>query len=148
MGLDLILYKKTKDIEEMSMEEELDSELAYGRKTWALARFFMNMAEENVDDEYYFPITEEDWNTFIDSFEPFFKSEDICNLIREYSPEEDTSEKIYDLIEHIMNTGFGKYETYTLGAVWEAQTTLEWYEADREVRDAFEEGEVWLIVSY
>lgn len=148
MGLDLILYKRTKDIKEMSMEEELDSELAYGRKTWALARFFMNMAEENVDDEYDFPITEEDWNTFIDSFEPFFKSEDICNLIKEYLPGEDTSGKIYDLIEYIMNTGFGRYETYTLGADWEAQAALEWYEADREVRDAFEEGEVRLMVSY
>ena len=147
MGLDLILYKKTKDIEEMSMEEELDSELAYGRKTWALARFFMNMAEENAD-EYYFRITKKDWNTFIDSFEPFFKSEDICNLIKEYSSTEDVTGKVYDLIEYIMNTGFGKYETYTLGAVWEARAALEWYEADKEVRDAFEEGEVWVIVSY
>lgn len=145
MGLDLILYKKTKDIEEMSMEEELDSELAYGRKTWALAGFFMNMTEEDTNS---FRITKTDWNTFIDSFEPFFKSEDICNLIREYSSTEDVTGKIYDLIEYIMNTGFGKYETYTLGADWEARAVLEWYEADREVRDAFEEGEVWIIASY
>lgn len=145
MGLDLILYKKTKDIEEMSMEEELDSELAYGRKTWALASFFMNMTEEDTNS---FRITKTDWNTFIDSFEPFFESEDICNLIKEYSSTEDVTGKIYDLIEYIMNTGFGKYETYTLGAVWEARTVLEWYEADREVRDAFEEGEVWIIASY
>lgn len=145
MGLDLILYKKTKDIEEMSMEEELDSELAYGRKTWALARFFMNMTEEDTNS---FRITKKDWNTFIDSFEPFFESEDICNLIKEYSSTDDVTGKIYDLIEYIMNTGFGKYETYTLGAVWEARTVLEWYEADREVRDAFEEGEVWVIASY
>lgn len=145
MGLDLMLYKKTKDIEEMSMEEELDSELAYGRKTWALARFFMNMTGEDTDS---FHITKTDWNTFIDSFEPFFKSEDICNLIKEYSSTEDVTGKIYDLIEYIMNTGFGKYETYTLGAVWEARTVLEWYEADREVKDAFEEGEVWVTASY
>ena len=40
MGLDLVLYKKAKPIVEMSIEEELDSELAYGRKTWAIADFF------------------------------------------------------------------------------------------------------------
>lgn len=40
MGLDLGLYKRTKPIAEMPIEEEFDNELAYGRKTWAIADFF------------------------------------------------------------------------------------------------------------
>ncbi len=145
MGLDLVLYKKTKDILEMSMEEEFDAELAYGRKTWAIANFFMNICDTSDQYEYNFPITRAEWNTFIKAFEPYFKNEEFCEFIRNYQGYE---RHLDECVEFFLDRAFGIDEGYTLGAAWEAHAALQWYEANEEVQKAFDEGEVWLMVSF
>lgn len=148
MGLDLVLYKKTKPIAEMSIEEEVDNELAYGRKTWAIANFFMEMVEITDGNEYDFRISEGDWNTFYGTIEPYFKNEDFRNFVLNYRSEEDTTGDLYSVIEYTMDSIFGADGSYGLGADWEAHAVALWYEADAAVRKAFKDGEVWLMVSF
>ena len=62
MGLDLVLYKRNKPINEMSLEEELDNELAYGRKTWQIYYILRDISLKN--DQFY-EISEDTWNKFI-----------------------------------------------------------------------------------
>lgn len=148
MGLDLVLYKRTKDIHDMSIEEELESELAYGRKTWAIANFFMENVEITDGSEYNFRISEEDWNTFYKAIEPYFKNDDFRDFVLNYRNWEDETGDLYNVIEYTMDRIFNEGSSYYLGADWEAHAVALWYEADAAVREAFKEGEVWLMVSW
>lgn len=158
MGLDLILYKRIKPIEEMSMEEELNSELAYGRKTWAIANFFSRRCE-SIQDDYLFKVTKADWDEFMDSLhelnDPDFreKVEDLIDYenSNDYydTPYNEEYEKAYEELENWLDRALGDDSGYQLGLTWELAAVLRWFDADSEVREAFKNGdEVVLIQSY
>lgn len=144
MGLDLVLYT-AKKIDAYESEREL----AYGRKTWAIANFFMDRCEGN--DEYYYIVPEEIWDEFMEHITPYFSNEDFRNLIDNYSPYtvEAINLQLEDLIEFFLDQALDNNGPYTLGAPWEAKALLRWYEADEEVRKVYENNEsVYLCVSY
>ena len=152
MGLDLILYKHTKD--DMTLEEELDSELAYGRKTWSIAVFFRARCQ-CLDWDWYYRVTKADWDEFIDSLEklndPAFrqKVEDFIELYDTTEVWDEKLDKLYNELEEwydrAVNNGIG----YQLGFGWELRAVLNWFDANEEVQQAFKDGiDVRLIVSY
>lgn len=163
MGLDLILYKKdkNKNIEDMSMEEELDSELAYGRKTWAIANFFRRRCK--TVDRWEYVVTKRDWDAFIKNLDdlnnPSFrdKIDNYINVIHNYECNELklTLEKVEDImssyneLESWLDMALENDNGYTLGLDWELRTVLRWFDANEEIQQAFKDGmDVRLIVSY
>jgi hypothetical protein len=157
MGLDLILYKKNKNqnIEDMSMEEELDSELAYGRKTWAIADFFRRRCTPIYEDCEYI-VAEQDWHEFIDSLEELADVEfrDRLNFFLEMEYDENVDDELYKkeyiYFEKWLDISLDNDAPYTLGLEWELAAVMRWYDADDEVQEAFDndDEEVRLIVSY
>lgn len=162
MGLDLILYKRTKPAIEMSLEEELDNELAYGRKTWAIANFFSSRCEAvDPNYDYEFIVTKQDWDEFIDSLnklnDPAFreKVENFITLSTNWNIDEVDSETFqsfakdeYDL-EAWLDGALNNDSYYQLGLDWELAAVLSWFDADPQVQEAFKDGiDVRLIQSY
>lgn len=156
MGLDLILYKKNKNqnIEDISMEEELDSELAYGRKTWAIADFFRRRCTPTHEDCEYI-VAEQDWHEFIDSLEELADVEfrDRLNFFLEMEYDENVDDELYEkeyiYFERWLDISLDNDVPYTLGLEWELATVMRWYDADDEVQEAFDnDEEIRLIVSY
>lgn len=159
MGLDLVLYKSNKPFNEMSMEEELESELAYGRKTWAIAEFLYTRSEDVDGGGYEYKVSEEVWDLFIDRLsklvDPEFreKVEDYLEYDYEYmNGRKDPDEKyeaIYLELEDWLNDALDYDTGYALGLEWELSAVLRWFDADWEVREAYKNGyEVRLIVSF
>ena len=156
MGLDLILYKYTKD--DMTLEEEQAAELAYGRKTWSIAEFFQRRCEP-LKGDYYYKVREADWNEFIDSLdklnEPEFR-ERVEKCISRYenigTDEDESNEEFWkecNTIEEWYNCAVDNDWGYTLGFDWEMEAVLRWFDADANVRQAFKDGaDIRLIVSY
>ena len=145
MGLDLILYRKDIPI------ENSDSELAYGRKTWAIANFFRKRCKP-IKEDYYYKVTEQDWNDFINSLEdlddPSFRAkvEKFLTINPEVNKEYDD---LYEEIEWWLDNVLENDNFYVLGLDWELRAVIDWYESDERVREAFEDGApVELIVSY
>lgn len=152
MGLDLILYKYTKD--NMALEEELDAELAYGRKTWSIADFFRERCK-CLDWDWYYQVTKADWDEFIDSLEklndPAFrqKVEDFIELYDTTEVWNDKLEKLYNELEEWYSGAVNNDTGYQLGFDWELRAVLDWFDANEEVQQAFKDGiDVRLIVSY
>lgn len=152
MGLDLILYKYTKD--NMALEEELDAELAYGRKTWSIADFFRKRCK-CLDWDWYYQVTKADWDEFIDSLsklnEPEFrqKVEDFIELYDTTEVWNDKLEKLSNELEEWYSGAVNNDAGYQLGFDWELRAVLDWFDANEEVQQAFKDGiDVRLIVSY
>lgn len=152
MGLDLVLYKKTKPIAEMSIEEEFNNELAYGRKTWAIADFFAQRCTA-LEGDYIYNVLEEDWDAFM-------KALDMLNdigfrlIVEMYIDdcfndneilEDIVGKELEDWLDKALNN-----DCYCqLGLDWELAAVLRWFDADESVRKAFEEGyAVELLKSY
>lgn len=162
MGLDLILYKRTKPTIEMSLEEELDNELAYGRKTWTIADFFTSRCKAvDPDNNYEFIVTKQDWDEFIDSLDklndPVFRErvENFIDLSTNWNMDKVDDETFksftkdeYDL-EAWLDSALNNDSPYQLGLDWELVAVLDWFDADSQVQKAFEDGiDVRLIQSY
>lgn len=162
MGLDLILYKRTKPVMKMSLEEELDSELAYGRKTWAIADFFTSRCEAVYpDSDFEFIVTKQDWNEFMDSLTKLNDSafrgkvEKYISLSNDFNLGEVDNEtyqhflKDEEDLESWLDEALNNDSSYQLGLDWELAAVLRWFDADPQVQEAFESGvEVRLIKSY
>ena len=152
MGLDLVLYKKTKPIAELSIEEEFNNELAYGRKTWAIADFFAQRCTA-LEGDYIYNVLEEDWDAFM-------KALDMLNdigfrLIVEMYIDDcfNDNEALEDIVERELEDWLNKALDndcyYQLGLDWELAAVLRWFDADESVREAFEDGyTVELLKSY
>lgn len=162
MGLDLILYKRTKPAVEMSLEEELDSELAYGRKTWAIADFFTSRCEAVYpDSDFEFIVTKQDWDEFMDSLDklndPIFRErvENFVALSFDWDigeVDDETAKNFakdeYDL-EAWLDGALNNDSPYQLGLDWELNAVLSWFDADPIVQKAFKDGiDVRLMQSY
>ena len=59
MGLDLMMYNKRE-----YMEYNKITELAYGRKTWAIESYFASRSYPIISKEYVFDVPEEAWDEF------------------------------------------------------------------------------------
>lgn len=152
MGLDLILYKHTKD--DMVLEEELDAELAYGRKTWSIAEFFRRRCQA-LEGDWYYKVTKADWDEFISSLkklnDPVFrqKVEDFIELYDTTEIWNEKLDKLYNELEKWYDGAVDNDSGYTLGFDWELRAVLNWFDANEEVQQAFKDGvDVRLIVSY
>lgn len=152
MGLDLILYKHTKD--DMTWEEEQAAELAYGRKTWSIANFFQRRCQA-LEGDWYYKVTKADWDEFIDSLEKLndsafrYKVEDFISKSDTIKEWDDVFDKLYNELEDWYDDAVNNDSGYTLGFDWELQTVLNWFDANKEVQQAFEDGEdIRLMVSY
>lgn len=145
MGLDLVLYTAKK-----MYDYDNEHELAYGRKTWAIAEFFMNRCPRQAD-QFVFDVPEYVWDDFMDAITPYLSNKDFYNLIENYSPynEGEYNEQIEKVIECFLNEALENNEPYTLGIPWEAKAVLRWYDADKEIRELYEAGKpVFLCVSF
>ena len=152
MGLDLMLYTKTK---EQSFDDYKGwEELAYGRKTWAISDFFTEHCNcEPIDKESeLYRVSEEDWSYFIEVVEFYFIKPEVVGIIEKYLNDEyfveDEFEEDEEKLRKILDTAlFG--DIYYLGIFWEAAAVLNWYRADGKVREAFKKGQdVFLERSY
>lgn len=169
MGLDLILYRKHKDLKDMNLEEELASQLAYGRKTWAIADFFTRRCKM-LEDDWLFEITKADWDAFIEALSdlrnPDFVEKihtlieyDEVEYIRHMNNcipqltenilDEDEYYNLYNELEEWLDRALNHDYGYQLGLEWELAAVLRWFDANPEVQKTFEEGmSVGLIQSY
>lgn len=149
MGLDLILYRKHKDLKDMSLEEELDSELAYGRKTWAIAGFFTRRCKM-LEDDWLFEVTKADWDAFIKAIDklndPNFREKvELFVFLKDNSEHMET----YEELEEWLDGALDNDSVYQLGLEWELAALLRWFDADSEVQQAFKDGApVELVQSY
>ena len=152
MGLDLVLYKKNKPMAEMSIEEELDNELAYGRKTWVIADFFAQRCAV-LEEDYVYSVTEKDWGAFMEALvklnDPSFRllvEMYVDNCFRGFEAlDEIVEEKLEDWLDKALDND-GPYQ---LGLDWELAAVLRWFDAGKEVRKAFKDGyRVELLLSY
>ena len=154
MGLDLILYKTDRPLNEMSWEELEKARLAYGRKTWGIADFFHNRCEA-IEGDWEYKVTKQDWDEFIDSVsdlgDPEFRAKVDAIVDYDYSGEDPAVEieELYKEVGEWLDNAFNGDGWYQLGLAWELAAVCRWYEADAEVQKAFEEGkELILIKSY
>lgn len=149
MGLDLILYRKNKKLKDMSLEEELDSELAYGRKTWAIAGFFTRRCKM-LRDDWLYEVTKSDWDAFIKAIDklndPNFREKvELFVFLKDNSEHMET----YEELEEWLDGALGNDSVYQLGLEWELAALLRWFDADSEVQQAFKDGApVELVQSY
>ena len=152
MGLDLVLYKKNKPMVEMSIEEELDNELAYGRKTWVIADFFAQRCTA-LEGDYVYSVTEKDWDAFMKALDKLNDTSFrllvevyVDSHFRDFGVlDEIVGEKLEDWLDKALDND-GPYQ---LGLDWELAAVLRWFDADKEVRKAFRDGyKVELLVSY
>ena len=143
MGLDLVLYKRNKRIVETSIEEELDNELAYGRKTWVIADFFAQRCTA-LEGDYVYSVKALD--KLNDTSFRLLVEVYVDSHFRDFGVlDEIVGEKLEDWLDKALDND-GPYQ---LGLDWELAAVLRWFDADKEVRKAFRDGyKVELLVSY
>ena len=156
MGLDLVLYTAF-DAEGREEKEEL----AYGRKTWAIADF-LRFDEDaiEVDGDWLYKIPKTTWDRFVNAIAPYMENHYFRVMVEDFYKylwkEEDKEEEwdpskecVYSLIESALDNMFGYDCSYQLGPDWEMAAVIRWWEAREKVNKAYEDNEtVWLIVSY
>ena len=152
MGLDLALYKRNKSIAETSIEEELDSELAYGRKTWVIADFFAQRCTV-LENDYVYSVTEKDWNAFMEALgklnDSYFRHVAEMYIDNCFEDNEVLEDIVGKELEEWLDRALDNSGCYQLGFDWELAAVLHWFDADKEVRKAFKDGyRVELLLSY
>lgn len=143
MGLDLGIYIE-KEVNGATVEEEI----CYGRKTWAIANFFIKRCCNQ--EEYVFPITKNAWDEFISRVKPYAENENFVKMIKEYDEFSDkASWEIENIFECFLDEALENDEPYTLGSPWEATAVIDWYEADETIQKLFNDNvPVLMYVSY
>lgn len=137
MNLELSLVKGT-DVDDMF------EVLCYGKNTWCIAEFFKSIAEEEVS-EFIYEVTLDNWNNFVELIEEY-DSLKLRDAIHRANVYEDIEDEGWELIEEFVDA-LGDYGMPEQGYEWEAQTMIEWYKEDKEVRKAFEDSKkVELVV--
>lgn len=165
MGLDLIMYNKREYMEYNSTEYDKITELAYGRKTWAIESYFAARSSTMAPDECMFDVPEEAWDEFYaTAINLGFKKFKIwVDVISEYERigkhmDENTDDeedyqleeiymKAYTKAEEYMSHLFGSEENYQLGMDWEAIAVVNWVEAYPKVKETYERGDGVIMVA-
>ena len=161
MGLDLIMYNKREYMEYNGAEYDKITELAYGRKTWAIESYFAARSYPMTQEVYLFDVPKEAWDEFYATainlgFEKF---KIWIDVISEYEPicentedeENDQLEEIYmkayTKTEEYMSHLFGSAANYQLGMSWEARAVVNWVEAYPKVKETYERGDGVIMVA-
>lgn len=153
MGLDLMMYNER---EYMKCNEI--TELAYGRKTWAIESYFASRSYLLMPKEYVFEVPEVAWDEFYTTainlgFEKFKIWVDV---ISEYeyiceNTEDDQLEEIYmkayTKAEEYMSHLFDGEANYQLGMAWEAKAVVNWVESYPKVKETYERGDGVIMVA-
>lgn len=153
MGLDLMMYNKRE-----YMEYNKITELAYGRKTWAIESYFASRSYLLIPKEYVFDVPEVAWDEFYTTainlgFEKFKIWVDV---ISEYehiceNTEDDQLEEIYmkayTKAEEYMSHLFDGAANYQLGMDWEAKAVVNWVESYPKVKETYERGDGVIMVA-
>ena len=161
MGLDLIMYNKREYMEYNGTEYDKITELAYGRKTWAIESYFAARSYPITQEVYLFDVPKEAWDEFYATainlgFEKF---KIWIDVISEYEPicentedeENDQLEEIYmkayTKTEEYMSHLFGSAANYQLGMSWEARAVVNWVESYPKVKETYERGDGVIMVA-
>lgn len=152
MGLDLMMYN-----EREYMKCNKITELAYGRKTWAIETYFASRSYLLIPKEYVFEVPEVAWDEFYTTainlgFEKFKIWVDV---ISEYENAEDEENeqfeeiymKAYTKAEEYMSHLFGSAANYQLGMAWEAKAVVNWVESYPKVKETYERGDGVIMVA-
>ena len=156
MGLDLMMYN-----EREYMKCNKITELAYGRKTWAIETYFASRSYLLIPREYIYEVPKVAWDEFYTTainlgFEKF---KIWIDVISEYEPicentedeENDQLEKIYmkayTKTEEYMSHLFDSAANYQLGMSWEARAVVNWVEAYPKVKETYERGDGVIMVA-
>lgn len=161
MGLDLMMYNKREYMEHNDFNKI--TELAYGRKTWAIETYFASRSYPIIQKEYVFNVPEAAWDEFYTTainlgFEKFKIWVDVISeyeRIGEHMDDEDDYQleeiymKAYTKAEEYLSYLFGSAANYQLGMVWEAIAVIKWVEAYPKVKETYERGDgVIMIASF
>lgn len=140
MGLDLYLLQGT--VEEIN--NGMNIELCYGRKTWVLADFFIERSEPIKEWLYRVPLSA--WEEFMEILHSTkeFEDTEFKILLNRYAFTDTELYQVRNFVKLFGNEGC------QLGDDWEARTIIRWGEADEEVRKAFKNSpsDIYLLVSY
>ena len=156
MGLDLMMYNKRE-----YMECNKITELAYGRKTWAIETYFASRSYLLIPREYIYEVPKVAWDEFYATainlgFEKFkiwvdviSEYEHICENTEDEENDqlEEIYMKAYTKAEEYMSHLFGSEENYQLGMDWEARAVVKWVEAYPKVKKTYERGDGVLMVA-
>lgn len=156
MGLDLMMYNKRE-----YMEYNKITELAYGRKTWAIESYFATRSYPIIQKEYVFDVPEIAWDEFYTTainlgFEKFKIWVDVISEydhILENAEDEENEQfeeiymKAYTKIEEYMSHLFGSEANYQLGMDWEARAVVNWIESYPKVKETYERGDGVIMVA-
>ena len=161
MGLDLMMYNKSEYMAYNDIDYNKITELAYGRKTWAIESYFASRSYPMTPEEYVFDVPEEAWDEFYTTaidlgFEKFKIWVDVISEydhILENAEDEENEQfeeiymKAYNKAEEYMLHLFGSAANYQLGMAWEARAVVSWIEAYPEVKKTYERGDGVIMVA-
>ena len=156
MGLDLMMYN-----EREYMKCNKITELAYGRKTWAIETYFASRSYLLIPREYIYEVPKVAWDEFYTTainlgFEKFkiwvdviSEYEHICENTEDEENDqlEEIYMKAYTKAEEYMSHLFGSAANYQLGMDWEAKAVVNWVEAYTKVKETYERGDGVIMVA-
>ena len=155
MGLDLMMYNKREYTKYNDFNKI--TELAYGRKTWAIESYFASRSYPITQKEYVFDVPEAAWDEFYTTainlgFEKFKIWIDVVSEYENIADEEnDQLEKIYmkayTKAEEYMSHLFDGEANYQLGMAWEAKAVVNWVESYPKVKETYERGDGVIMVA-
>ena len=161
MGLDLIMYNKREYMEYNGAEYDKITELAYGRKTWAIETYFASRSYLLIPREYVYEVPKVAWDEFYTTainlgFEKFkiwvdviSEYEHICENTEDEENDqlEEIYMKAYTKAEEYMSHLFGSAANYQLGMDWEAKAVINWVESYPKVKETYERGDGVIMVA-
>ena len=166
MGLDLVMYNKREYMEYNGTEYNKITELAYGRKTWAIESYFASRCPYlTTPEDFVFDVPEKAWDEFYTTainlgFKKFkiwvdviSEYERIGEHMGENMDDEDDYQleeiymKAYTKAEEYLSYLFGSAANYQLGMVWEATAVIKWVEAYPKVKETYERGDGSIMVA-
>ena len=155
MGLDLMMYNKREYTKYNDFNKI--TELAYGRKTWAIESYFATRSYPIIQKEYVFDVPEAAWDEFYATainlgFEKFKIWIDVISEYENIADEEtDQLEEIYmkayTKAEEYMSHLFDGEANYQLGMAWEAKAVVNWVESYPKVKETYERGDGVIMVA-
>lgn len=161
MGLDLMMYNKREYMKYHDNDYNKITELAYGRKTWAIESYFASRSYPITPEVYLFDVPEEAWDEFYTTainlgFEKFKIWVDVISEYEHIC--ENTDDEDNDQFEEIYTKAYNKAEEYLerllngatkyqLGMAWEAKAVVNWVESYPKVKETYERGDGVIMVA-
>ena len=156
MGLDLMMYN-----EREYMKCNKITELAYGRKTWAIETYFASRSYLLIPREYIYEVPKVAWDEFYTTainlgFEKFkiwvdviSEYEHICENTEDEENDqlEEIYMKAYTKAEEYMSHLFGSAANDQLGLDRAAKAVVNWVEAYPKVKETYERGDGVIMVA-